>query len=95
MLKPKPNWAESVIFYRERGGEQLAQRFKQHIRHAYDAIIRSPERFAPERDVPGVQRFRMKHFPFLILYSSRPDYIWIVAIAHGSRKPGYWKHRLS
>jgi toxin ParE1/3/4 len=85
---------ESVTFYRERGGDRLAKRFKQHVEAAFHAIVANPERFPPAPDLPGVQKFRLKHFPFSILYVQRPDYIWIVAVAHGSRKPGYWKHRV-
>jgi toxin ParE1/3/4 len=87
--------ADSVSFYRDRGGGRLADRFKQHVLQGYNAIIANPDRYPPERDVPGVQKFRLKHFPFSILYINRPDHIWIVAIAHGSRKPGYWKDRIS
>src|SRR2546429_7045342 len=84
----------SVKYYRDRGGERLAQRFKQHVKAGYKAILANPERFPPARDLPGVQKFRLKHFPFTLLYVRRPDYIWIVAVAHGSRKPGYWTHRV-
>src|ERR1051326_9216022 len=83
----------SVSFYRERGGDQLGNRFKEHVEAAFRAILANPERFPPTRDIPGVQKFRLKHFPFALLYIQRPDHIWIVAVAHGSRKPGYWMHR--
>jgi toxin ParE1/3/4 len=84
----------SVSFYRERGGPRLADRFKEHVEAGFKAILANPERFPPIRDIPGMQKFRLKHFPFSLLYIQRPDYVWIVAIAHGSRKPGYWKHRV-
>jgi hypothetical protein len=31
---------------------------------------------------------------FTIFYQELPEYIWIVVITHGSRRPGYWKKRL-
>src|ERR1044071_454507 len=83
----------SVSSYRERGGEKLAVRFKEHVEAGFRAILANPERFPPVGDIPGVQKFRLKHFPFALLYIRRPDHIWIVAVAHGSRKPGYWMHR--
>ena len=85
---------ESVTFYRERGGNNLAERFKHHVEAAFEAIVANPGRFPPARDLPEVQKLRMKHFPFALLYVRRPDHIWIVAVAHGSRKPGYWKDRV-
>src|ERR1035441_1486470 len=27
-------------------------------------------------------------------YIDRTDYLWVMAVAHGSRKPGYWKQRV-
>src|SRR5882762_6969129 len=80
---------ESVTFYREHGGDKVAERFKQHVEAAFHAIVSNPERFPPAQDIPGVQKSRLKHFPFAVLYIQRPQYIWIVAIAHGSRKPGF------
>ena len=85
---------DSVSFYREHGGEALAARFKAHIADAFTAIKATPERFPPARDLKGVQKFRLRHFPFSILFINRPEGIWIVAVAHGSRRPGYWKERL-
>jgi plasmid stabilization system protein ParE len=84
----------SVTFYRERGGEELAARFKKEVSAAFTAIIADPGQFSFLPELEGVQRFRLKHFPFTILYIVRPDHIWIVAVAHGSRKPGYWEERL-
>jgi toxin ParE1/3/4 len=43
--------------------------------------------------MPGVQKFRLTQFPFSLLYINGADYLWVVAVAHGSRKPGYWKQR--
>jgi toxin ParE1/3/4 len=35
----------------------------------------------------------MPKFPFLIFYAELEKYIWVVAIAHGKRKPDYWQKR--
>jgi toxin ParE1/3/4 len=85
---------ESVAFYRERAGEPWVRRFKERITEGLNAIVADPERYPPVRDASGIQRLRIKQFPFSLLYINRADYIWIVAIAHGSRRPGYWKRRI-
>jgi len=36
----------------------------------------------------------LRRFPFLIVYREVSDVIEIVALAHGRRKPFYWKQRL-
>ena len=39
------------------------------------------------------RRFLTKRFPYSILYQILEDRVLIVAVAHQSRKPGYWKDR--
>ena len=42
----------------------------------------------------STERFkRTKTFPYLIIYEDRPDEVYIRAIAHQRRKPGYWRKR--
>jgi len=40
-----------------------------------------------------VRRSLVRRFPYGILYSEEKDGIFIVAVMHLHRKPGYWKHR--
>ena len=42
----------------------------------------------------AVRRVPLRHFPFLLVYREHPDYLEIVALAHTSRKPNYWRSRL-
>jgi len=32
-------------------------------------------------------------FPFSLIYRIEPEIIWILAVAHHSRRPGYWRER--
>ncbi|MHB8520039.1 MAG: type II toxin-antitoxin system RelE/ParE family toxin [Limisphaerales bacterium] len=61
----------SVDFYRDRGGEELAEGFKRELAEVFTAIQDDPERFASVRELEGVQRARLKRFPFSILYLIR------------------------
>lgn len=42
-----------------------------------------------------VRRVPLRHFPFLLVYREYPDHLEIVALAHMSRKPRYWRNRLT
>lgn len=42
----------------------------------------------------GTRRYVMKRFPFTVIYRERKRTIEVVAVAHGHRKPGYWKDRV-
>jgi len=69
--------------------------FKQRVAEGLRAIAANLERYPPVPDLPGVQKFRLKQFPFSLLYITRADYVWVVVVAHGSRKPGHWKERIA
>lgn len=85
---------DSINFYRERGGSRLADRFKERISEGFRTIAENPDRFRTDRTTPDIHWLRVAQFPFSILYVIRADKIWVVAIAHGSRRPGYWRDRL-
>lgn len=35
----------------------------------------------------------LRRFPYVIYYLELSEAIWIAAIAHGKRRPGYWRKR--
>ncbi len=41
-----------------------------------------------------VRRSLVKRFPYGVLYSEEKDGIFIVAVMHLHRRPGYWKPRI-
>ncbi|MCO5052269.1 MAG: type II toxin-antitoxin system RelE/ParE family toxin [Verrucomicrobiae bacterium] len=83
---------EAVQFYKERG-HRLSRRFAQEIQTTSAKIVATPERWRVlEQDV---HLCRARVFPYAVLYTIEADYILIVAIAHGKRRPGYWRHRLT
>lgn len=84
-------FAEAVRFYKERG-RTLGERFAHEIWSTIDRAATTPERWrAIEHDV---RKCVVRVFPYGVLYTVEADYILIVAIAHGKRQPGYWRHRL-
>ena len=40
-----------------------------------------------------IRRSLVKRFPYGVLYSEENDDIYIIAVMHLHRFPGYWKHR--
>jgi hypothetical protein len=42
-----------------------------------------------------LRHFVLARFPFSIVYALTGDVVYIVALAHGSREPEYWKHTRS
>jgi plasmid stabilization system protein ParE len=42
----------------------------------------------------GTKRFVLQKFPYALIYREKESAVQILAIAHGHRRPGYWKDRL-
>lgn len=48
-----------------------------------------------EAGLVGAKRLILKRFPYDIITVERSGTIFVVAIAHHSRRPGYWRGRIS
>lgn len=44
-------------------------------------------------DPPARRHFRAP-FPYALIYVDRPGEVWILAVMHFKRPPGYWRERL-
>jgi plasmid stabilization system protein ParE len=70
-----------------------ALKFDAEVERAILEIGRAPERWA--LGAHGVRRFLLRGFPFLMVYRELDaQNIQILAVAHGSRRPRYWKARI-
>ncbi len=78
-------------WYLERSPD-AAMRFDAEVDRALAQIIAAPQRWAAGSH--STRRFLLRQFPFTLIYRERASTIQIVAVAHTSRKPGYWKQRL-
>jgi toxin ParE1/3/4 len=79
-------------WYRERSPD-AALKFDAEVDRALAYIIEAPRRWAIGPH--STRRFLLRQFPFTLIYRERASgNIQIVAVAHTSRKPGYWKQRL-
>jgi toxin ParE1/3/4 len=79
-------------WYRERN-RSAAQAFLAELDLAIKKIGENPEIWPPY--VAGTRHFVLQRFPFSVIYRLVPNRVEVVAIAHGRRKPGYWKERIA
>lgn len=82
---------EAMGFY-ERRTSGLGLDLETKVEQAVVAIQRSPESWPPHKRT-GFRKYFVERFPFTVFYLDLPDCIWIVAVAHGSRRPDYWRRR--
>ena len=62
------------------------------VRRAVERIVKSPHAFSPYGRL-GMRMHFVRRFPYTIYYLELDDCIWIAAVAHQRRRPGYWKKR--
>jgi toxin ParE1/3/4 len=83
---------DNSILYYEKQKVGLGLSFLSEVEQALSKIQQNPSLGAIYKTA-GLRRYVLQHFPFLIFYTEFDDFIWIVAIAHGKRKPNYWRTR--
>ena len=71
----------------------LGSEFLSEVREAVRLITENPGAWQASEHGSDIRRFVMDRFPFTIVYTELVDEILIIAIAHASREPGYWRTR--
>jgi toxin ParE1/3/4 len=69
----------------------LGQEFRVEFEAALARIVQFPQSYGIE-----LAEFRacpLRRFPYTIFYIDLEDKIWLGAVAHQSRRPGYWARR--
>lgn len=82
---------EAAEYYEARQ-EGLGIRFRGEVLEVCRLIVEQPLLW---RERPGgYRRVNCPVFPYYLAYFIRGDSILVAAVAHGHRRPGYWKDRL-
>jgi len=85
--------AEAVRWHEERrsgwGG-----RFFDAVAATFALIESFPEAGSPRRGRLPSRQLKVRGFPYIVAYRIRPGDVYVVAVAHTRRRPGYWKDRV-
>lgn len=84
--------SDSYIWY-ESKATGLGEDFLNELDTAFSLIQRLPEIWPKMKK--EYRRYLLKRFPFGIIYKIQPTSIYVGAVMHLSRNPGYWKNRMS
>jgi plasmid stabilization system protein ParE len=82
---------ESVQRYLSEAGAIHAAGFETEVEHAIKVLVRLPE--LGTRGIRNTRSMPLRRYPYSLHYRIEPDLIRILAVAHHSRRPGYWKKR--
>lgn len=70
----------------------LANRFVAALDEAVAQVLAAPQQWPAH--LHGTRVYRLRRFPYLVVYQELPASVQVVAVAHGRRRPGYWRRRL-
>jgi toxin ParE1/3/4 len=84
-------FSAAVDWYEERQ-PRLGMDFAIEVRAAIGRAITLPSAWTELQ--PGIRRVLTQRFPYGVLYASEDSGVFILAVMHLSREPGYWKDRL-
>jgi toxin ParE1/3/4 len=83
--------AAAILYYEDqRAG--LGTDLRREVEAAVGLIRQNPQLF-PARGADGFRKCPVRRFPYAVYYLEMEADLWVAAVAHQSRKPGYWKGR--
>ncbi|MEA3410014.1 MAG: hypothetical protein U9R74_00550 [Pseudomonadota bacterium] len=98
VLEAAANEAAEAAAWYERARPGLGTKFQR----AVDAVLDLLElEIVPLTSLPGMagkrdaQRILLKRFPHAIVVREHDSEVIVIAVAHQSRRPGYWRDRES
>jgi plasmid stabilization system protein ParE len=84
---------EAVLELKD-GAGFYGDRFVDHIHDALALISELPNTWPAWRGHASLRRRVVKKFPYAIIYAVERRGIFVMAIEHTKRRPGYWLTRL-
>src|SRR5438034_453743 len=69
----------------------LGVRFRDEVAHIIERIVADPYLWRERSG--GYRRVNCPVFPYYVAYFIRAEKILVAAVAHGHRRPNYWKKR--
>lgn len=69
-----------------------AHRYRLAFRQAIQSLREQPWIGTPY--LHGTRKVLLKNFPYLVVYHPARSGVYVIAVAHGHRKQGYWHKRL-
>ena len=85
-------YVQAVQYYADIALE-LGHRFHYETERLIREACENPERFW--RFDPPARRHLSGDFPYAVIFLEKPEHIWIVAVMHMNRRPGFWRGRLT
>jgi toxin ParE1/3/4 len=82
----------AAIAYYESRRVGLGDEFRSEIEAAVRRIQQNPAAY-PTYNVQGTRKCVVRRFPYTLFFTEFESTLWIAAVAHSRRRPGYWASR--
>lgn len=82
---------EATRWYRENGGSTPSRAFIQELRRVVSLAAEQHRIGSPGPH--ETTRLYLKRFPYTLVYRIQNQTLRVIAVAHQSRRPGYWAGR--
>jgi len=82
---------EGAQFYAREANEELGHAFISEFERSVTLLREQPRLGAVWRG--PVRRLPLRRFPYSIIYYLSESEVRVLAVAHQSRKPGFWRGR--
>jgi plasmid stabilization system protein ParE len=79
------------VSYYSKARPGFGARFKDAVKTATARALRTPEAGSPAAN--NCRKFRVKGFPFNVVYRANETEVLVVAIAPDNKQPEYWLQR--
>lgn len=90
-LEAERELIEGALFYAREANVELGLAFVAEFERALAVLCDFPHLGPVWRGT--TRRFLLRRFPYSIIYQVKPDEIRVIALAHQSRRPEYWRGR--
>ena len=82
---------DSAAYYAREAGQSLGEAFIAEFSRTVTLLLDHPRLGTEWRG--QLRRFPMRRFPYSVVYQETKNALRIIALAHHSRRPGYWRSR--
>lgn len=82
---------EAIAFY-EQEKPGLGLELQSAVERAIGTIQERPQLGSPYK-ASEFRPYVVRRFPYIIFYAELEEAVWVVAVAHGKRRPDYWRRR--
>ena len=82
---------DAASWYAAQAGQRVAQDFVKEYDEAQLRAVENP--LIGAASPAQTRKLHFRRFPFALVYRVVADRLFVVAIAHQRRRPGYWRNR--